>query len=131
MEKKQKQHKDASAVSKASKDVRAVCYALEKTTGKLGEPFEVSEGPEFELRSQEDAERFVNNLMVGDCPSCGSPDTRDCAEDPNIDDACIGRCLSCGAFWCAECGVLLKEDGTKSHKFTTFCQLDSRPHVCN
>lgn len=49
-------------------------------------------------------EDFVNRIMVGDCPQCGSSKTGDCENDPEIDDPCIGRCFECGQLWCLDCG---------------------------
>jgi hypothetical protein len=49
-------------------------------------------------------EEFVNRVMVGDCPKCGSSKTGDCDKDPEIDDPCIGRCFDCGQLWCIFCG---------------------------
>lgn len=51
-----------------------------------------------------DGEDFVNRIMVGDCPQCGSAETSDCEDDPEIADICVGRCFSCGQLWCLDCG---------------------------
>ena len=48
-------------------------------------------------------EEFVNMIMVGPCPKCESVDTRDCEDDPEIDDPTIGRCGDCGQLWCCDC----------------------------
>ena len=50
------------------------------------------------------AEEFVNRMMIGDCPKCGSTETGDCDNDPEINDIMVARCYACGQFWCAECG---------------------------
>ena len=57
----------------------------------------------------ENAEDFVNRLMVGDCPQCGSSETGDCEHDPEIDDICVGRCFQCGQLWCLDCGKRFKK----------------------
>ncbi len=49
------------------------------------------------------AEEFANAIFVGDCPKCGSSDVGCCDEDPEIDNPLVGRCLSCGHYWCTEC----------------------------
>ena len=49
-------------------------------------------------------EEFVNRIMVGDCPQCGSASTGDCENDPELEDPCIGRCFDCGQLWCLDCG---------------------------
>ena len=51
-------------------------------------------------------EEFVNRIMVGDCPKCGSSKTADCDNDPEIDDPCVGRCFECGQVWCLDCELL-------------------------
>lgn len=53
-------------------------------------------------------EEFVNRIMVGDCPECGSSKTGDCDKDPEIEDPCIGRCFDCGQIWCLDCGEYFK-----------------------
>jgi hypothetical protein len=55
---------------------------------------------------------FVNSIMVGDCPSCGSSDVDDCGDDPEIDDITVGRCLQCGQMWCTECELVFKKGQT-------------------
>jgi RNA polymerase subunit RPABC4/transcription elongation factor Spt4 len=54
-------------------------------------------------------EDFVNRLLVGQCPRCGSSETSDCEGDPDVDDICVGRCLECGQLWCLDCERLLDE----------------------
>jgi hypothetical protein len=56
------------------------------------------------------AEEFVNRIFVGDCPKCGSSETGDCENDPEIDNLLVGRCYKCGQLWCTECLTLLKQD---------------------
>lgn len=50
------------------------------------------------------AEEFVNMIMVGNCPKCGSAHTGDCEEDPELEDPLVARCYDCGHYWCTECG---------------------------
>ncbi len=54
--------------------------------------------------NSDSAQDFVNRLFVGDCPKCGSSDTGDCENDPEIDNLLVGRCYQCGHLWCTECG---------------------------
>lgn len=63
----------------------------------------------------ETGEEFVNRIMVGDCPKCGSSNTGDCGEDPEINDPSIGRCFDCGQLWCVDCGELLATDQAARH----------------
>jgi hypothetical protein len=58
--------------------------------------------------SSRTGEDFVNRVMVGDCPKCGSAETSDCDGDPEIEDISVGRCFRCGLLWCLECGQLLE-----------------------
>jgi hypothetical protein len=53
------------------------------------------------------AEEFANRIMVGECPKCGSQNTDDCEDDPEIDELLVGRCHDCGQLWCTECRRLL------------------------
>ena len=50
------------------------------------------------------ADEFARNVMVGSCPKCGSSDTDDLSEDPEVADICLARCYGCGHHWCLECG---------------------------
>lgn len=54
------------------------------------------------------AEEFANRLLVGNCPKCGSSNTGDCENDPEIDNLLVGRCFECGQHFCTECGKPLK-----------------------
>lgn len=56
------------------------------------------------------AEEFVNLIMTGSCPRCGSSQTGDCENDPEINEILVARCYDCGQFWCTECGKLLERD---------------------
>ena len=42
------------------------------------------------------------------CPKCGSHDTGNCGNDPEINDLMVGRCYDCGQLFCTECGRLLE-----------------------
>lgn len=67
-----------------------------------------------ELRSafeqSETGEEFVNRIFIGDCPKCGSHETGDCENDPEIEEILVGRCYQCGQLWCSECGRLLEPE---------------------
>jgi hypothetical protein len=54
------------------------------------------------------AEEFADRILVGDCPTCGSSQTGDCENDPDINAILIGRCYDCGQLFCTECGRLMK-----------------------
>ncbi len=56
----------------------------------------------------ESADDFANRILVGECPKCGSENTGDCEEDPEIDEMLVGRCYDCGQLWCTECRRALK-----------------------
>ncbi len=71
-----------------------------------------------ELRSATEgshtAEDFAYRIFVGDCPKCGSKETGNCADDPEIEELLVGRCYHCGQLWCTECGRLLERDLPKN-----------------
>jgi hypothetical protein len=69
-------------------------------------------------------EEFVNRVMVGDCPHCDSSNTQDCGCDPEIDDACVARCLECGELWCSLCGESLTADGFADHDCPVWGEMD-------
>ena len=50
---------------------------------------------------------FINRVMVGDCPICGSKKTRDCEESP-LNDSLVGLCEDCSSIWCLECGTVFE-----------------------
>src|SRR5437867_5953259 len=54
------------------------------------------------------AEEFANRILVGDCPKCGSQDTGNCENDPEINELLVGRCYECGQLFCTECRRLLQ-----------------------
>jgi len=58
------------------------------------------------------AEEFVDRIMVGDCPTCGSSKTSHCENDPEINELLVGRCYACGQLFCTECEKLLKLGAT-------------------
>jgi hypothetical protein len=50
------------------------------------------------------AEQFLAEMLTGECPQCGSRNTKDCAEMRGIEDFTVGICMNCGMLWCSECG---------------------------
>jgi len=60
------------------------------------------------VAESETAEEFADRIFVGDCPKCGSDDTGNCENDPEINDLLVGRCYECGQLFCTECGKLLE-----------------------
>ena len=85
--------------------------------------------------TKEELERkyFISQILVGECPACGSDNTHDCSKseyvpsDPRIkkgimsvgsdcpvaqklDDLSIGHCDDCNHIWCLECGSRLSID---------------------
>ena len=71
------------------------------------------------FNESETGEDFVRSIMVGDCPNCGSTSTRDCENDPDIDDICVSKCLDCGALWCPECGEQFAKGQTQCRHCAT------------
>ena len=65
--------------------------------------------------SAETPEDFVWEIFVGECPQCGSKDTRDCEEVPGIEDITLGFCNKCGHLWCSECGRPVAKGTTCEH----------------
>jgi hypothetical protein len=55
------------------------------------------------VQSAPTGDELIRSIFVGDCPKCGSADTGDCEDDPEIDNPCVGRCFKCGYVWCTEC----------------------------
>lgn len=68
-------------------------------------------------------EEFINQIMVGDCPKCGSSKTADCENDPEIADPCVVRCFDCGQLWCPDCGELFT-DNFASHECPAWEDID-------
>ena len=62
-----------------------------------------------EILRSETAEEFIDRIMVGECPRCGSEETSHCENDPEIDNLLVGRCYKCGQLWCTECRRLLEK----------------------
>jgi len=60
------------------------------------------------FRRSATADEFVNRLFIGNCPKCGSENTGDCENDPEIEEILLGRCYDCGQFWCSMCDRLLE-----------------------
>jgi hypothetical protein len=69
-------------------------------------------------------DEFVNRIMIGDCPQCGSSNTDNCENDPDVEDICLGRCLACGQLWCPDCGDLLNKDQAKNHDCPAWDEFD-------
>ena len=76
------------------------------------------------LEKSASGEEFVNRIMIGDCPKCGSSNTDDCENDPDINDVCLARCFDCGQLWCPDCGELLKEDQAAAHDCPAWSDVD-------
>jgi hypothetical protein len=55
-------------------------------------------------------EQFIAEVMIGDCPKCGSTNTKDCDSVDGIEDFTVGLCMKCGYLWCSECGRPLMND---------------------
>jgi RNA polymerase subunit RPABC4/transcription elongation factor Spt4 len=81
---------------------------------QLGDAFEQSET----------CEEFVNRIMIGDCPKCGSSKTSDCESDPQIQNPCIARCADCGQLWCPDCGELFKNGQFSDHDCPAWDDID-------
>lgn len=77
---------------------------FEKTACENYDPFSMDE--------LEDRDRFVNAILIGDCPECSSNETHSCENDPFIDNITIGGCAGCGAYWCSECGLIFEKGKT-------------------
>lgn len=71
-------------------------------------PPEAMEDLRAALAGSDTAEDFANRIIVGDCPKCGSVETGDCENDPEIGELLVGRCYQCGQLWCIECRKLLE-----------------------
>ena len=69
-------------------------------------------------------EDFVNRIMVSDCPRCGRSNTRDCEDDPDIDDPCVGRCFDCGQLWCLDCSEFFKDAQSIDHDCPAWQDMD-------
>ena len=91
----------------SSEEAKAVLDILEQM------PPDVRAELEEAMRSSRTAEEFVNAVMVGSCPRCGSSQTSDCENDPEINELLVGRCYECGQLWCTECEKLLERNALK------------------
>jgi len=69
----------------------------------------------IEESSAESPEELLNEIFVGECPECGSRDTRDCEEMAEVEDITLGLCNSCGYLWCTECGRPVEKGSACEH----------------
>jgi hypothetical protein len=69
-------------------------------------------------------EEFVNRIMIGDCPKCGSSATSDCEDDPDLKDPCVARCFDCGQLWCPDCGEFFKGKEAADHDCPAWEDID-------
>lgn len=115
-----------------------ICVACGKRLGCLQEGISERENcPDFQPLSSEAvskklsteeqlaATEFMESLMVGSCPECGSKEVTDCRHEPAIDDICVGACLACGIHWCLECGYVFKKEERKRCPHWEFCGVCS------
>lgn len=58
----------------------------------------------------ETGEELADSVFIGPCPSCGFEKTRNCGEEPGIEDLTVGLCPRCGWLWCSECGQKLARE---------------------
>jgi hypothetical protein len=86
---------------------------IDKTADEIVEalPEDVKKLLEETVEETDTSDEFIRMFMVGDCPVCGSGNTRDCDDTP-IEDISLGICLDCSALWCLECGEVLKHGQT-------------------
>jgi hypothetical protein len=106
---------EAEPTTEEIETVRSALAGLEpEIIGELHDAFEKSES----------GEDFVNRIMIGDCPACGSSSTGDCENDPDIDDVCVARCLSCGQLWCPDCGELFTNALSTKHDCPAWDDMD-------
>jgi hypothetical protein len=54
---------------------------------------------------------FYNGVVMGDCPVCGSFNTRDGSDTP-LGDPTVGICLDCYTIACLECGNVFDKGQT-------------------
>ena len=54
-------------------------------------------------------DEFVQAVMVGACPKCGSENAYDCENNPLLHDNTVGHCLDCETYWCLDCGYVFEE----------------------
>jgi len=90
--------------------------------------FEREDCEDYEPLSPEELlekEEFVDAIMVGPCPECGSENTINCENEPSIQDITVAACLDCKAHWCTECGYVFKEK-EKACPHWGFCRSCSK-----
>ncbi len=63
-------------------------------------------------------------IFVGECPQCGSKDTRDCEQTGEIGDSTLGFCNRCAYLWCTECGRPVVKGSACEHR--EICKRCSR-----
>ena len=85
---------------------------------------EVIAGLRAAFEESSDDEDFVNRVMIGDCPKCGSSKVGDCEQDPDIDNICIARCSACGQIWCPDCGESFAADRPIEHDCPAWEDMD-------
>jgi hypothetical protein len=56
---------------------------------------------------------FLNALIVGKCPKCGSENTCDCEDVESIENWTVAYCLDCKTYWCSECGYIFENSERK------------------
>ena len=103
-------HCDAAVSDEFTPEEEAAALELMANLGpevmkEIGEAFSASDS----------CEEFVNRILIGDCPKCGSSKTSDCENDPKIQDPCVARCADCGQLWCPDCGELFKDGSYSEH----------------
>ena len=54
-----------------------------------------------------ESEALADAIFIGECPCCGSEETRNCTEVAGIEDPTVGFCSDRSALWCSECGTRL------------------------
>ncbi|MDM7999309.1 MAG: hypothetical protein QUS33_04745 [Dehalococcoidia bacterium] len=76
----------------------------------------------YSLQELLDRDRFVRSVLVGHCPRCSGDNTYDCENNPSLNDATVGHCLDCDAYWCLLC----------AHEFDSVGKGTQCPHwaVC-
>jgi len=62
------------------------------------------------MSGSETADDFVNAIMLGECPACGSSNVHSCETEPEYKDVTLGKCADCATVWCSECEYVLKDD---------------------
>ena len=86
-----------------------------KLWGALPEDLQNELAKAVEESSAESPEEFLREIFIGQCPKCGSRDSRDCEEVPGIENITLALCNTCGYLWCTECGRSVAKGGTCEH----------------